>query len=65
MKIVKDLNFAEFRSELFHTLDNIPVFNESAAVPATAGACCAPSAKPQTAVAACCVPRSSTSKSCC
>ena len=23
MKIVKDLNFAEFRSELFHTLDNI------------------------------------------
>ena len=51
--------------EHFHSLSNIPVFNESAAVPATAGACCAPSAKPQTAVAACCVPRSSTSKSCC
>ncbi len=51
--------------EHFHSLANIPVFNESAPVAAAAGVCCAPSAPLQASAAACCPPRSSTSKSCC
>lgn len=49
--------------EHFHSLANIPVFNESATP--TAAACCPPSAPLQASAAACCPPRSSTSKSCC
>ena len=49
--------------EHFHSLANIPVFNESAKP--TAAACCPPSAPLQAPAAACCPPRSSTSKSCC
>jgi catechol 2,3-dioxygenase-like lactoylglutathione lyase family enzyme len=52
--------------EHFHTLENIPVFNEAAASPQ--GACCAPTAavaEPAAkARAACCVP-SKSSSSCC
>lgn len=63
--------------EHFHTLGNIPVFNE-AGKPLAAGACCAPEfaatksesacCAPATASAAkpaCCGPKSSTSSSCC
>ncbi len=39
--------------EHFHSLENIPLFNEAAAAPVKAGACCAPGAT------------SSPSKSCC
>ena len=51
--------------EQFHTLGNIPVFNEAAAAQATATACCTPASPPtETAVpalavaesAACCTP---------
>ena len=51
--------------EHFHSLANIPVFNESTVVKTSADACCAPSAPPQAIAAACCSPRSSTPKSCC
>ena len=45
--------------EHFHTLQDIPVFNEAAAMPAAAGACCAPaaSAPVQAPVAAEAAPR--------
>ena len=52
--------------EHFHTLENIPVFNEAAAVPQ--GACCTPkaTAAPQaTTQAACCGPSKSSSSHCC
>ena len=52
--------------EHFHTLENIPVFNEAAAVPQ--GACCTPkaTASPQaTTQAACCGPSKSSSSHCC
>ena len=52
--------------EHFHTLENIPVFNEAAAVPQ--GACCTPkaTAAPQaTTQAACCGPSKSSSSQCC
>ena len=52
--------------EHFHTLENIPVFNEAAAVPQ--GACCTPkaTASPQaTTQAACCGPSKSSSSQCC
>ena len=47
--------------EHFHTLGNIPVFNEAAAQPAAQSACCAPAATTTTPVAAaepaaCCTP---------
>jgi catechol 2,3-dioxygenase-like lactoylglutathione lyase family enzyme len=46
--------------EHFHTLADIPVFQEAS--PAAAGACCAPAAKPTTA---CCTPVVAASASCC
>ena len=52
--------------EHFHSLENIPVFNEAAQAPARAHACCAPAAP--AAASACCAPRSATpssSKPCC
>ena len=50
--------------EHFHTLGNIPVFNENQAVNASGSACCAsPTAKPASATSACCGPASSSS--CC
>ena len=52
--------------EHFHTLENIPVFNEAAAAPQ--GACCAPkaAAAPQASTqAACCGPSKSSSSHCC
>ncbi len=51
--------------EHFHTLENIPVFNEAAAAPQ--GACCAPkaAAAPQASTqAACCGPSKSSSSHC-
>jgi lactoylglutathione lyase len=47
--------------EHFHTLGNIPVFNESARPAAAQSACCAPSATPESSAvapepAACCTP---------
>jgi lactoylglutathione lyase len=45
--------------EHFHTLDNIPVFNEASAPVATQSACCAPVAATTAAAAepaACCAP---------
>jgi catechol 2,3-dioxygenase-like lactoylglutathione lyase family enzyme len=44
--------------EHFHTLDNIPVFNEAAAPAAAASACCAPTdaAATSSEPAACCAP---------
>ena len=52
--------------EHFHSLENIPVFNETVAVPASTGTCCAPLA-PRQAAPTCCAPRTraSSSKSCC
>ncbi|WP_298209180.1 ArsI/CadI family heavy metal resistance metalloenzyme [Acidovorax sp.] len=52
--------------EHFHTLGDIPVFNE-ASVLAAAGACCAPAADaaPTEAKAACCGPATSTKTACC
>jgi len=57
--------------EHFHTLGNIPVFNESA-LSSAAAACCAPAASstsctPQVQAAACCAPaaKSSSASSCC
>ncbi len=47
--------------EQFHTLGDIPVFNE-ASQPVSGSACCAP-AKP--AVAACCAPKNVAAQSCC
>lgn len=49
--------------EHFHTLDNIPVFNEPERVAAQSAACCTPHAAPVQAPS-CCTPNSS-SKSCC
>ncbi|EHN63015.1 ArsI/CadI family heavy metal resistance metalloenzyme [Comamonas testosteroni] len=49
--------------EHFHTLDNIPVFNEPKRVAAQSAACCTPHAAPVQAPS-CCTPNSS-SKSCC
>ena len=52
--------------EHFHSLENIPVFNEAAQAPARAHACCAPAAP--AAASACCAPRRATpssSKPCC
>ncbi len=51
--------------EHFHSLGNIPVFNESAA-PVTA-ACCAPVAVAAAAASSCCGPRTTTTprKACC
>ena len=52
--------------EHFHTLENIPVFNEAAAVPQ--GACCtlkATAAPQATTQAACCGPSKSSSSHCC
>ena len=52
--------------EHFHTLENIPMFNEVSAVPQ--GACCTPkaTAAPQaTTQAACCGPSKSSSSQCC
>lgn len=49
--------------EHFHTLGNIPVFNE-AEKSVTAGACCAP-VTTAVAASACCGPKSTTSSSCC
>ena len=50
--------------EHFHTLGNIPVFNENQTVNASGSACCAsPTAKPASATSACCGPASSSS--CC
>ena len=53
--------------EHFHTLGNIPVFNEASAA---AGACCAPSANPAqqaqaAAQSACCAPSTTQSSKCC
>lgn len=46
--------------EHFHTLGNIPVFNEAQASP-SAGACCAPAAPPaQRPPASCCTPSAAT-----
>jgi catechol 2,3-dioxygenase-like lactoylglutathione lyase family enzyme len=45
--------------EHFHTLGNIPVFNEAASAAGTRSACCAPAATAETAAAepaACCAP---------
>ncbi len=45
--------------EHFHTLGNIPVFNEAASAAGTKSACCAPAATAETAAAepaACCAP---------
>lgn len=45
--------------EHFHTLANIPVFNEAAALASTGPACCAPTeaaVSPSTEAAACCAP---------
>lgn len=47
--------------EHFHTLGNIPVFNEAASAAGTKSACCAPAATAETAAAepaACCAPTS-------
>lgn len=49
--------------EHFHTLDNIPVFNEPERVAAQSVACCTPHTAPAQAQP-CCTP-SSSSKSCC
>lgn len=49
--------------EHFHTLGNIPVFNE-AEKSVTAGACCAP-VTTAVAASACCGPKTTTSSSCC
>lgn len=49
--------------EHFHTLDNIPVFNEPERVAAQSAACCSPHTAPVQAQS-CCTP-SSSSKSCC
>ncbi len=52
--------------EHFHTLENIPVFNEAAAVPQ--GACCAPKAAAEhqaTQQAVCSGPSKSSSSNCC
>ena len=51
--------------EHFHSLGNIPIFNESATPTAAESTCCPPSAPQQATAAACCSPPSSTSKSCC
>src|SRR5690606_28498798 len=47
--------------EHFHTLDNIPVFNESKEVAAQSSVCCVPPVAPVQATS-CCIPSSS---SCC
>ena len=47
--------------EQFHTLGDIPVFNE-ASQPASGAACCAPT-KP--AAAACCIPKTVSAANCC
>ena len=49
--------------EHFHTLDNIPVFNEPERVVAQSATCCTPHIAPVQA-SSCCTP-SSSSKSCC
>lgn len=50
--------------EHFHTLGNIPVFNESEK-PVAAGACCAPGQGASKANATCCAPASSNSSTAC
>ena len=50
--------------EHFHTLGNIPVFNE-ASEPVAAGACCAPVSETTAAETACCSPASSAAASAC
>lgn len=51
--------------EQYHTLGDIPTFNDRASIPAQASACCAPSAAPQSpSAAACCAP-STEASSCC
>ena len=47
--------------EQFHTLGDIPVFNE-ASQPASGAACCAPA---KTADAACCIPQTVSTANCC
>lgn len=56
--------------EHFHTLGNIPVFNEAAAQPPAAAAqaaCCPPGkpSAPETGKAACCGPTANTPRKCC
>lgn len=50
--------------EHFHTLGNIPVFNE-ASKPVAAGACCAPASGATADEAACCAPASPAAASAC
>lgn len=55
--------------EHFHTLGDIPVFNEAAATPTATGACCTPAAiptaaKPRIKANACCTPSTGAGKCC-
>jgi protein-tyrosine-phosphatase/catechol 2,3-dioxygenase-like lactoylglutathione lyase family enzyme len=50
--------------EHFHTLGNIPVFNEAGKTTA-AGACCAPAPTPEKAAATCCSPASTVTQAAC
>ena len=53
--------------EHFHSLENIPVFNEAAQSAPKASACCTPAAVATTTASSCCAPQTPTSnsKSCC
>lgn len=53
--------------EHFHSLENIPVFNEAAQSAPKASTCCTPAAAATTTASSCCAPQTqnSNSKSCC